>query len=207
MTDNVHQRGFRVWGGLNGRLPPIPLRYRVASGYQGSENATNVDLCIGDPVKDLNSGCVAHADAGDAILGVVVGILPYYSSSVGAMVFGDRLPGGTAYTTLYERQSFVMVQPANGTIFEVDADDNTTATTYGGYFALINEQCDHVYTTGIEPKTDVNLDISTHNTTSYGWRILDISPSLANQDFSGANVKLLVTVNEGRLPPFSTSGV
>lgn len=208
MTDNVHQRGFRPFMGTTGRLPAQPIRMIVASGYQGANGTpTNIDLCIGDPVKPVSTGTVAHAAAGDTnIMGVVVGIAPFWDSGLGAMRFGDRLPGATT-STLLERQSFVYVQPVTGCIFEVDCDDAVTATTYSAYFAFIGENCDHVYTTGSEPISDCNLDISDHKTTTAQWRIVGVSPTMNNQDFSGANVKLLVMCNESNFPPFSTSGI
>ncbi len=209
MADNNHQRGFRPFMGIGGVLPPRPIKMAVASAYQGQNGgAQSIDLCIGDPVKRVSDGTVAHAAAGDVvIMGVVVGICPFWSASLGAMTFGDRLPGGTTYTTLLDRQSFVMVQPVNDMIFEVDCDDAVTATTFLTYQALIGENCDHAYTVGSEPISDCNLDISDHKTATAQWRIVDISPTMNNRDFSGAFVKLLVTCNESTFPPFSTSGI
>ena len=89
--------------------------------------------------------------------------------------------------------------PAAGNYFEIDCDDAATATTYAAYLALKGELCDHRLKSLSETDGKVwpRLDISTHATASGQWKIEQISKSMNNVDFAGANVKLIVSVFEG----------
>jgi len=215
MTDNMRAyAGFKWVRSLVGSTPPSSIPLRVASGYAGSINggSGSIDINIGDPVRLLSTGYAVHAagneaaaNAAEDIYGIVVAVLPYWDGQV--KTFGNRLPYGTAYGSVLERQSYVLVYPAAGHIWEIEVDDATTATTEAGYTALIGENCDHRLTTGSEPKTNCLLDISTHVATTAQWRIHNISQSVANQDFSGAYVRLYVTCNETQLAPFVTAGI
>jgi hypothetical protein len=192
MADNLQRYGFRV---CQGRHAPHenPIKKKVASGYQ----ATTADLHIGDPVSLVSDGTVALAAAGSGLIyGVITQILPYWDGT--KMVFNDRLPGGTAPgTTIVDRFSYVMVQRAFGTIFEVDVDDAVTATTLAAYQAFIEENCDHAFSVDATAKKSFpRLDISTHAVTAtLQWRIVGISETGDNRDYSGAYVKLLVQAN------------
>ena len=214
MTDNLRSYpGFHWQRSLTGHTPPSPIVCRVASGYSGSINGgSTIDINLGDPVRFVSTGTVAHAagneaaaNAAEDIFGIVCNILPYWDGT--KRTPGFRLPAGTTYGSVLERQSLVEVIPVAGQIFEIGVDDITTATTEAGYIAFIGENCDHRLTTGSEPKTNCLLDISTHGTATAQWRIVDISPNVANQDFSGANVRLWVTCNEAQNSAFSATGV
>lgn len=214
MTDNMRSMGggFKWVRSLFGHTPPSPVTCRVASGYSGSINGgSTIDINLGDPVRFVSTGTVAHAagneggSGGEDIFGIVCNILPYWDGT--RRVPGFRLPAGTAYGSVLERQSFVEVIPVAGQLFEIEADDVVTATTEAGYYAFIGENADHRLTTGSEPKTNCMLDISTHGTATAQWRIVNISQTVANQDFSGAYVKLYVTCNETQIAPFVTTGV
>ena len=205
MADNTHLYGFRYHSNLNGVACPQPLKMRVASGYQASPGSTDVDLNVGDPVKYVSDGTIALAEAGNSIFGVIVGFGPVNYSGSNGYAFDNKLPGGTASTTA--RPIFVHVLPVAGLIFEVDCDDKTTATTEAAYIAFIGENCDHSINADADlDKAFPKLDISTHVTTTAGWRIVDVTrePGI---DFSGSNVRLLVTCNEVQQAPYVTSGV
>lgn len=204
MANNTHLYGFRYHSNQNGVSCPQPLKMRVASGYQAAPGGVNVDLNVGDPVKYVNDGTVALAAAGNAVFGVIVGIGPTNYSGSG-FAYTKSLPGGT--TSSSARPIYVHVLPVAGLNFEVDADDNTTATTEAAYVAFIGENCDHTInqvsgSTLAEPK----LDISDHQTTTAQWRIVDVTrePGI---DFSGTNVRLIVTCNEVQQAPYVTAGV
>ena len=112
----------------------------------------------------------------------------------------NRLPGATTGGGVIDRQSRALVVPVQGVVFECDVDDATTATTFGAYQAYIHENVDHVcvadLTNASKPKANPKLDISGHATThTLGWRIVGVSTSLENQDFSGTGVKLYVVCN------------
>lgn len=214
MTDNNKgYGGFRWVRSLIGSTPPSAIACRVASAYSGAINGgTTIDINIGDPVRFVSGGTVAHAAGNEAagnngqdIYGIVVNILPYYDGR--KRVPGDRLPAGTTYGSVLERQSFVEVFPAAGHVWEIDCDDAVTFTTEAGYYSAIGKNADHRLTTGSEPKTNCLLDISTVGTATAQWRILDISKTVANQDFTGAYVKMLVTCNETQIAPFVVVGI
>jgi hypothetical protein len=215
MADNLKFPGFRWSQSANGgKAMPAPMRYPVATAYQGTINGgSNIDINIGDPVKLLSTGYVAHSGGSessggnaDNVFGIVVGIAPYWNGSV--MTPSNVLPGGQgSYGTNFDRQSFVYVIPASAGTFEIDCDDSSTATTYAAYLALVGENTDHVLTTGSEPKTNCMLDISLHGTSTAQWRIVQISTTAANQDFSGKFVKLWVQANEGQQSIYTATGV
>lgn len=203
MADNRVEYGFRPVMTRDGSAMPQTIECLVATGYSGSEASATVALRIGDPVRRLSTGYVEHAGAGDDIYGVVVAVLPYWDGS--RLRPSDYLPAGTAWGTLLERASRVLVIPAANVIFEGDCDEATTATTETAYLAFVGENVDHIFdgTTAGNPR----LDISTHVATTAQWRIIGISKTLNNQDFSGNYVKLLVTVNETQESPFVTAGI
>lgn len=206
--DNLVRYGFRVAKGRFATQAPIPVKMKVASGYQAAPGAVNVPLRIGDPVGLVNDGTVALAAAGGgaAIFGVIVEVFPYWDGT--KMVFGDRLPGGTAPgTTAIDRFSYVGVVNALGTVFEIDVDD-TVNTTLQAYQAHINANADHAFSAVANVGAFPKLDISTVNTTNtLQWRILGVSDSVENQDYSGANVKLYVTANVTSEAPVQATGV
>lgn len=205
--------GFRWVRSLTGGGPPSTLPLRVASGYTGVINGGgNIDINVGDPVRMLATGYAAHAAGNEAaagaaqdILGIVVGIAPYWDGQV--MTIGSRLPYGTTYAPIADRTSYILVWPAAGSVWEIDCDDAVTATTEAAYIDLIGTNADHRLTTGQEPRSNCLLDISTASPATAQWRIMNISTSQQNLDFSGAFVKLLVTVNETQQAPYVTAGI
>lgn len=208
MANNVSRGGFRYHGSRSDVGGPIIERVRVASGYQAADvNAASVNLNVGDVVKKVSDGTVALAAGTDAFYGVIHNILPYYDGTV--MRWNKFLPGNTVYGTVLERQSFLEIIPVAGVLFEVDVNDNTTATTQAAYTAFIGENANHINTGLVSAVAAFpQLNIGGHNTTNtLGWRIVDISPTMENQDFSGTGVKLIVTANLTQQAPFTATGV
>lgn len=200
MADNMQMYGLRFHSTRSGSGTPNVVRKRVASAYNGSLNSAAVDINIGDAVKLVNDGTVAHVVAADTTMfGVVVGIGPYWDGT--KMVRNTKIPNSSgAYSTNYERETTVLVIPFDDAVFEIDCDDATSATTFAAYRTLVGNNGDLV-TTGnaTTGKASYMLDISdvvANTTTSAQLRVLDISPTMANQDFSGNYVKLLVVANE-----------
>lgn len=208
MANNISRGGFRYHSSRSHGTGPIPERAYVASGYQGADvNAASVNLNVGDVVKKVSDGTVALAAGTDAFYAVIVNILPYYDGTV--MRWNKFLPGNTVWGTNYERISTLEVIPVDGMIFEVDVNDATTATSRATYQTLIGENANHINTGLVSAVAAFpQLNIGGHNTTNtLGWRIVDISPTLENQDFSGTGVKLLVTANLTQQAPFTATGV
>jgi hypothetical protein len=119
------------------------------------------------------------------------------------MVFGPKLPNQTTWGTVEERRSEVLVIPASWGIWEIDCDDTAAAyDTKGEYEAFVGENVTHTVpggnASGVAPtdSADPYIDISTHATTNtLSWRIEGVSKTLENQDYTGAYVKMLVSVN------------
>jgi hypothetical protein len=218
MADNLAYYGFRLFRGATTE-PPQVFRAPVASNYDSTTpvGTAGCGFHVGDPVTLLSTGMVQQLVISDGSpteaefafsYGCVVGIEPYFDitlGQVGAMKRATFLPTGITYGTNLERQSNLLLVSMAGNVFEVDCDDNVTATTLAAYQALVGENCALSYS-AVAPNSFPKLDISTHKTAIEQFRIVGISPTLANQDFSGNNVKLLVTGNLVQDAPFTTAG-
>lgn len=213
MADNTRVYGFRWATSMNAVSQPKPIEYAVASAanFTVSGIGTNLNLNPGDPVKFNNDGTVSlcggneNSQTSQTALGVVVGFggQGYFNGT--RMVRSPFVPSGVTYGTNVDRQTRVMVVPMSAGIWELDCDDNTTATTFLAYQALIGENCDHRLTPNgagyVTAQLFANpvLNIASHNpaTTTLSMRIVGISQNFSNQDFSGNYVKMMVQVNKG----------
>lgn len=202
MADNVHLYGFRWSVAANGgRACPVPIRCYVASGQndQADGAAFSVHLRVGDPVKLVNTGGVSLANTTEAPCGVIVGIERYYEASTGLMRSGPYYPNQTTWGTVEARRGRILVVPATAGRWEIDVDDKVTATTYATYRALMGENATHTCAGGgVAANLAANplIDISTHATTNtLIWRLEDLSQTAYNRDYSGSNVKVIVSVN------------
>jgi hypothetical protein len=184
---NVSHVGFRWKYNRNAPGAPAPIRILpVATGY-------STKICRGVPVKIISDGTIQVATPGDSIYGVTDGVEQYYDGTV--VRSGIALPASTAWSTNISRQSRVRVIPVRGQVFEVQADDNTTATTLAAYQAFIQENAEWGAGTDVGDESGSVLDISTHNTTNtLSVRIEDI-PNRETQDFTSTGVVLHVTFN------------
>lgn len=221
MADNQAFYGFRpVTGGNGVAQVGRTIRMPVASNYDSNQanavGTAGIGFRAGDVVNLLPDGTVKHcgvgtnATAANQPFGVVVSVDPWFDSTIGqngAMRRADNLPAGVVYGTNLDRQSFLEILPMTGQVFEVDVNDATTATTQGAYDAFAGENVNLVYT-AVAPKAFPRINISTHaGTATLQFRIIGRSLSLNNQDFSGANVKLLVTGNLVQQAPFNPTGI
>ena len=215
MGDNPIGQGFRVHR-LPGNLSVVECIVATAQSFDVYNGASNVILRAGDPIYGLSTGGLALAAGSEssggtatAPWGIVQTVGPYYDVVSGRMVQGEGLPSDVAWGTNLALQSKVGVLPVEGAIFEVDVDDKVTATTLATYQALINENCDHKLCGASGGKYALpRLDISGHATTStLVWRIVGISPSCSNIDYSESYVKLLVKANVIGDAPFTATGV
>ena len=204
MANNRLNYGFRWSTGRNSGPMPDPIEKPVADAYQATIGGSNVDLGIGDPVKLVNDGSVALAAGSegspDSIFGIIVGIVRYWDGT--RIQSGEVIPGGSTGGGLLQRQSRVLVVPASMGYWEADVDENSTAATEAAYQALVNENVDHVLVrTTIRNKFRAlpELDISSHATAAATqWRLEGISKTRDNEDFSGEQVKMIVSVNESQ---------
>lgn len=220
MADNVAIYGFRPYRGGLGSISQLQsVRVPVASAYSSATpvGTAGVGFRAGDPVNAVTDGTVQHLVVSDGTptettmkcLGVVVGIDPWYDATIGqsgAMRRADNLPSPSpTYGTNFDRQSNLLIVPAEGMIFEVDAT-GTVPTTYAGWLALVGANFPLIYS-AVAPKAFPRVDVTTPALTAEQIRVVGISPNLANQDFSGLNVKLLVAFNLVQQAPINTTGV
>ena len=207
MADNVARYGFRWVKSRTGSGLPVIEQYPVASAYQAAPGGVNVDLNIGDPVKKVNDGTVALCAAGDQVFGIVADIAPYWDGA--KKVRANRLPGGTTYGSVLDRQSRVGIILAGENIFECIVDDNTTATTQAGYTAFIGENVDvSINQSAGDTHAYPKLHITGHETggATKVWRIVSLSDRI-DTDYSGLNVPLYVTGNLIQQAPDQTTSV
>ena len=209
--DNVKRYGFRWARGYNRNSHPDVFEMPVASGalFTVSGFGTNLNLNVGDPVRILADGSVAlaggneNAATSQAPWGVVMGMGGQGYFNGARMTRSPVLPSGVSYGTSLDRQSKVLVTPFSEGIWEIDVNDIVTATTLLAYQALVGENCDHQLAAAVASAVPFSanpvLAVATHNpaTTTLSMRIFGVSQSFDNQDYAGAWVKLLVTVNKG----------
>ena len=196
MADNLVRYGFRPFKGQYSSEEKLE-EWPVASAYQAAPGAVNVPLRVGDPVSRVSDGTVALTAAGGGArtYGVILGIVQVYDSSIGAPRPSINVPGGTTWSGLVN-QTKVLVMPVKGRIFEIDADEATTATTEATYQSYRGENADIIHVPVLNTGAFPKLDISTHNTTNtLQLNIVGVSPTGDNRDFAGLNVKLLVQFN------------
>lgn len=207
MTDNVSQYGFRLVQNASAHVNPMMKIVATAESFDVTGGLQNAALGAGDVVTLLSTGgitlCPGNETTPGNPFGVIQSVLPQFDASIGlagAMKFASTLPSDLAWGTSLPRQSKVIVVPfLPGQIWEVDADDIVTATTEAAYQALIGENVSFINTAAastVPPRVAPKIDISTHATTAtLCFTIVGISPTMLNVDFSGANVKLLITPN------------
>ena len=212
---NVLLGGFRPWGTFSGGQGVFP-NLRVA------EIANNYGTAIGryDVLAAVSDGTVAAAATTDN--GKLIGIANAFSYVInGRREFRPLVPANTTFspTTVGSRNaSLVQYYPLTGDlILEVDGNAAAPTPTNAGVIGLIGENCDLVAaapnaTTGV---SGYLLDLSTHNTTTFNFRIVGIRGAytleggldLTDNDVTLTRAKFLVTCNEGLLPPYTTTGV
>lgn len=203
MADNTHKYGFRpVKGAYGGACHPKPVRKSVISAYQAQDDGTgfSVDLNVGDPVRILADGTIELANTTEDIWGVIVGFDNSYNTADGAMKPSNKLAGGNTWTGDAQRPWVLVVPATPGQLFEIDVDDAVTATTLTAYLALVGLNAIHTCVgVSASATADPRLDISGAATTEgLEWRIEDVSMTTENSDYSGANVKLIVSCNNNQ---------
>lgn len=212
MADNIQRYGLRFHSTYHGTGTPPLERYRVVSGYQAAPSGTNVDLYAGDPVVQVAGGGLNLATAGatNQVLGVIshFSAQQYGGNAAQFLPWLDHLPGGTTWTAGTDQEVFAYVIPVAGQIFEIDVDDNVTATTQSAYETIIGHNVNLSYTpSSTLKKAFPQALISTNATTNtFQFRIIDISRQV-NIDYSGKFVKLLVTANNVQQAPYQTTGI
>lgn len=203
MADNRHLYGIRFFSSQSGSGRPACIEGIVASAYAG-DHGGSVGITIGDPVDYLATGFMELTNdtaTRDTLYGVVMNIANAKIDANGKARPTNYLPSGTTYS-LEETTSKLTVAPFSDHFWQMDCDDAVTATTLAAYRAFVGENVDMVFSrdTSIADKPRCNplLDISTHAATAaLMWRIVGVSKTRENADFSGNFVKLLVQLNQG----------
>jgi hypothetical protein len=213
---NPNYGGFRPWGTVTGGqgVFPSPQVREVAN------NNTN-GIFKYDIVSAVSDGTVAQSAAADngKLLGVAIGFSYLPSQPLPGRRPMLYLPASTTFTptTVGSVQApYVEFIPLTGdVILEVCGNAAAPTPTLAGVIGLIGENCDLTTSTAGDTTTGLSgmqLDLSTHNTTTFNFRIIGISgypagnPPL-NNDVTLTNCRFLVVCNEGVLPPYTATGV
>jgi hypothetical protein len=212
MADNKAKYGFRFYSSMTGSpRPPIVEGY-IATAYQPNVSATDVGLSIGDPVSQLATGYYALAEdvnTDDRLFGVIAGFANVKVDSNGKARPASYYPGGTTYTTEANRTK-VLIMPFGRDIWEIDAAGQA-GTTFAEWIALYGLNADLQYDLDVSnpdrPRAKPVLSATLATTQASNFRLVGVSKTLENQDFSGANVKLLVQLNTGSEPMLGPAGV
>lgn len=203
MADNRHLYGIRFHSTQGGSGRPAVLEALVASGYSG-DHGGSVGIAIGDSVDRLATGFVELTNdtaTRDTLYGVVFSIANAKIDLNGKAKPSNYLPFNTTYS-LEETTSKLLVAPFSDHYWELDCDDAVTATTLAAYRAFVGENCDMIFSRETsnpdKPRCNPLLDISTHAATAaLMWRIVGISKTRENADFSGNFVKIVCQLNQG----------
>lgn len=214
MADNRRKYGIRFYASMNGSGRPPAIEGFIASAYAPLINTNvSVGLSIGDPVQRLTDGSFALAGdtttTGAVPFGVIVGFpnvkIDLNSKSRPASYY----PSGVTYSTK-ANETKVSVLPFGRDLWEID-HLNGALTTEAAYRAIIEHNADLVYTLDAsnpdKPRANPQLDLTSTGSATAHFRIFGLSKTAENVDFSGANVKLLVQLNEGREPMFTATGL
>ena len=214
---NIQIGGFQFWGTMHGGKGASTNTFvsEVASGYA-------TQLSKGDVIIGVSDGTIAIGAAANngLLLGVMIGASYVFQ---GKRVMSDFIPASTTFaptTVGSANASLVEWIPLTGdNIFQVDADEAATFSTYATALGAIGENCD-IASPG-SPSTTIGvstqcLDISTHATAPFNFRIVGVQgytlqggPITAApwNDPTVTRFKYLVVCNEGLLPPYTTTGV
>lgn len=216
MADNRHKYGFRFYSSLNGVGRTAAVEGFIASGYAPLVNTNqSVGLSIGDPVERLTDGSFALAGdtttANAVPFGVIVAFLNVkldYSATKARPA--SYYPSGVTYTTK-ANETRVAVLPFGRDIWEIDHSGGAN-TTEAAYRALIEQNADITYIRDtsnpdkFRANPYINFAAGNGSGTAH-FRVFGISKTAENVDFTGANVKMLVQLNEGREPVFTPTGL
>lgn len=211
MADNRHIMGFRWVGSLSGRDRPILREVVIADSAAWNDDAAAAcAVNIGDPVIPVNDGTVIIAPGGSTtgIIGVVHSVVTYWDGS--KLTTNDFVPAATTGGGVEDRYTRVLISLASDSVYEIDTS-TAAQTTKNAYRGLIGNNCDHVHTrVSFNGRywADPKLVASGAGTGTANWRIVDVSQTQENVDYTGNFVKLLVTANEGYFGNLaSTTGI
>lgn len=207
---NVPIGGYRAVGTLSGSQLPTPMVREVANNYATA-------LGVGDVLAAVSDGTVSVAGT---TAGVIIGVATGFSYVTGGKrTYSNYLPANTTFvpTTVGSRNaSLVEFVPATpDVIFAVQADEGTTFTTIATQISPLQENADLVAGT---PDANTGwstflLDISTHATATFNWRIIGIRGyslaglELGQNDPSVTRFEFLVVCNESVWPTGTATGV
>ena len=217
---NVTVGGYQAVGTLSGGPIPQPLVRPIANNYGTQINK-------GDWVQSLTDGTVSQAASTNStgLLGVAMGFSYIQSGGQFAGRRGqfDFIPASTTFsptTVGSPQESLCSYIPATADIIWLVQANGTTSNTVAGRVGLIGKNCNLIING--TPSTTVGnscmfLDDSTQATSAKQFRIigipgynmemgLDITKAGAG-DPTLANFWFLVTLNQGFLPPYTTTGI
>lgn len=202
---NPVNNGFRVWGTMSGGqgCSPSPIRAEVANNY-------GTGIFTGDIITAVSDGTVTAAATSDngKLLGVVVGCSYVVGGKRTPSTFVPASTTFTPSTVGSVNASYVYYVPlTTELVLEVDTNavPNAALATAIGY---IYENADLVAGSGdtTTGQSAMLLDIGTHATATFNFRIIDWIKSPDN-DLTLTHARYLVVCNEGILPGYTATGI
>jgi hypothetical protein len=210
--------GFRPWGTISGGqgVFPSPMIREVAN---------NNTLAIGryDVLTQVSDGTVVQGAAADngKLVGIAIGFSMWQTQPLPGRRPALFIPAATTFTptTVGSVQApWVEFIPLTAdVILECCADDASSVTSIATAIAVVGENADLATTATPDTTTGLSgmqLDISTHATTTANFRIYGITGyppgaggSFLNNDVTLINARYLVTCNESVWPPYTATGV
>jgi hypothetical protein len=172
---------------------------------------------VGDPLSAVSDGTVAVAATADN--GKLIGVAEGFSYVTGGKrTYSNYLPANTTFsptTVGSNNASLVQFTPCTpDVIFAVQATA-ATFTTIANWVGVIQENCD--MTVGTPDSTTgwstFSLDVSTHATATFNWRVIGIRGytlaglQLGTNDPSVVRFEVLVICNESVWPIGTATGV
>ena len=205
-------KGFRAVGTISGAPLPTPMVREVANNY-------GTAIGIGDVLAAVSDGTVAVAATSDngKLIGVATGF-SYVGGVPSHRIYSNYLPANTTFSPTAVgsvNASLCEFIPCTPDVIFAVQSAAATMTTLANQIGLIQENCD--LSTGTADSvtgwSGELLDVSTHATATFNFRIIGIRGysleglQLGQNDPTVTNFEYLVVCNESVWPIGTATGV
>lgn len=209
---NVTFGGFRPVATLSGAPLPRPLYRAVANNYGTPIRTYDTIACTTDGTM-----IIAAAGTAGAIIGYAKGAS--YIDASGVRRTGRHLPKNTTFTPTTvgsQNESIIEFTPSTvDVICEVQADEGTTFATIATQISALQENADIADATATtnQDYSSQCLDISTHATATFNFRIIGVDGysinglRLVKNDPTASRFAFQVVCNESVWPIGTATGV
>ena len=206
--DNAVRYGLRPFRSrIGGEFSPIEGKVASTQSFDVNGGGSNCVLQRGDVVRLNASGYWEQCDGAENTAqtpdGVVAQIVRYFDVGTGRLTRAAKLPSDVTYSG-DRNATRIMVWPIADCWWEIDCDAVAGTGLLTDYETLVGLNAS-IILSGADDGGSLAplLDIGTANTTNtLIWRIRQVSPTAENQDFTGANVKMIIGPNLAQDPAY-----